>query len=138
MRSTPGIWHAQLPALRNAQGTGRSIFGGPNQRLSEQAKQVGDALANVGDAQGQPSLPFQRVSGVRSVRRMLLHLTSRKLAVHADRHSHDEIAVFRAGNVMQLSPLVGPILAPPKGARRLAGAFGAPFARGPSIFRAGP
>jgi hypothetical protein len=30
-------------------------------------------------------------------------------------------------DVMQLGPLVGPILEPPKGARNFAGAFGAPF-----------
>jgi hypothetical protein len=84
---------------------GRSIFGRPNQSFAKPAKQVGDALANVGDAQGQPTVSFQAVFGIGSVRRVLLHLTPSKLPVHADRHSHDEIAIFCPGDMMELSAL---------------------------------
>lgn len=94
---------------------------------SEQAKQVGDALANVGETQGQPSLPLQSIFGVGSILRMLLHLTPRQFAVHADRHVDKLISIFLASHMTGLCALVGPIFEPPKRARRLAGAPGAPL-----------
>src|SRR5271166_664350 len=106
---------------------GRSILGRPNQSLTTPTKQVGDTLANVGETQPQATLSFARIAGIGPLLRMLLHLTPRKLVVHAHRHVHDEIAVFLAGDVMALSALIGPVLEPPEGARRLAGALGAPF-----------
>ena len=58
---------------------------------------------------------------------MFLHLTPRKLAVHADRHVEKLIAIFFPSDVMAFSALASPILEPPKGTRRLAGALGTPF-----------
>src|SRR5271166_829237 len=106
---------------------GRPILGRPNQRFAAPAKQVGDALANVGDPQGQPAVSFQGVFGIGSLRRMLLHLTPRELAVHADRHLDNLIAILLASQVMALGALVGPVFETPKGGRSLVGAPGAPF-----------
>jgi hypothetical protein len=57
-------------------------------------KQVGDAIANVGQTEAQATVSLQGMGGIRTLLGVLLHLTSCKLAVHADRHSYDEIAVF--------------------------------------------
>src|SRR5208282_6902249 len=103
---------------------GHSVLGRPNQSFTTPTKQVSDALANVGKAQVQPPLPFQWVQWIGSLLGMLLHLTPRKLEVHADRHVDNLIAVFLAGHMMALRALLAPVLEPPKGARSLAGALG--------------
>jgi hypothetical protein len=77
-------------------------------------KQVGDAVANVGQTQAQATVSLQGMGGVRTLLGMLLHLTSRKLSVHADRHSYDEVAVFCPGDMMYSVPSLAQFSNPPR------------------------
>src|ERR1700722_19466093 len=92
------------------------------------AARIRQGFEHVRPSKKESALPFEHVARVQAEGWMFLLATARQLGVHSpgDRHGYFLAELTSAGVMLLRSP-VAPILEPPKGARSLAGAFGAPF-----------